>query len=133
MELREAYWRIICLPTAALAGIIILMSKSEGSRRGGVVSQLMSYSFQLTSIAVSGGGVSEWADVTELAVDVGLNELLFASESSVLSEVGVDGRERFRYSGVNWGVENIFVSTQGVSFNAPELSLLSRREMPVLT
>ena len=86
--------------------------------------------------------------MTEVAVDVGLNELLFVSETRVLSEVGGDGRARFKYSSVNGGVvgnglpsstdlclgeDDIFVSTQGVSFNAPELSLLSRRQMPVLT
>ena len=82
-------------------------------------------------------------------MDVGLNELLlFVSETRVLSEVGGEGRARLRYSSVNGGVvgnglpnstdlclgeDEIVVSTQGVSFNAPELSLLSRRQMPVLT
>ena len=39
MELKEAYSRIIRL---ASAGIMILMSTSEGSGRRGIVSQLMS-------------------------------------------------------------------------------------------
>ena len=40
--------------------------------------------------------------MTEVAVDVGLNELLFVGESCVLSEAGGDGRAlRSRYSGVN--------------------------------
>ena len=86
--------------------------------------------------------------MTEVAVDGGLNELLLVGETCVLSEVGGDGRARLRYSGVNSGVvgndlpnstdlclgeDVISVSTQGVSFNAPELSLLSRWKMPVLT
>ena len=39
MELKEAYWRIMF---TASAGIMILISKSEGSGRRGVISQLMS-------------------------------------------------------------------------------------------
>ena len=79
--------------------------------------------------------------------EMGLEELVFVDEICVLSEFGIDGRARFKYSNVRsggignglsrfsdlcLGDDDITVSTQGDSFNAPELSLLSS-EMPVLT
>ncbi len=78
----------------------------------------------------------------------GLEELVFAGETCVLSELGIEGRARFRYSGGHsggvgnclsrfsdlcLGDDDITVSTQGDSFGTPAPSLLSRREMPVST
>ena len=84
-----------------------------------------------------------------LQAEARLDKGVFVCEICVLSESGVDGRARLRYSGVNGGggVGNdtpnstdlclgdadILVSTKGISFNAPELSRLSRWYKPLLT